>query len=935
MGTNSESLLSLPRLNYRDALFVLFLALITVAFHPAIAFRASIPFDEDSLLFFYPLRALHQNSEVGFWDPYLFCGFPREANPQSQIGYPPNLLFEFLPVAVGYGWLLVGHLFWGGLGVYIFLRGFRLSSASSFFGALAFLLSTYWRCKITNLGLLEGASWVPWLVYFYLYALENRKWLLGFLSAIPFSFTVWVGVPHTVIYAGILLLLLTLAYAIQRPKHWLFYLLLLSAVSLATVLMTTGIWYPALLYAPESYRGTLDLSNALAGSIGITDIWKVFLGGLSQPDISRCDPWEGTLYLGVTALFMLPLGWVNMPRRLRFILLLPIAVAILFTLGEQGGLFVWLYRWVPGWSTINMPNRSLLMAAVTLPVFTAFGLEWWLRERQPGKTIPLTLGFVALLALGIFIWGWNRNPWVAQSMVYSAMTDIFHPDTIFSTQWAAFNLCLWLSVTAMVLLPWSLQKIRAELLVAALCLLLIGQSAQYSQRLFLQTTPPDYFSTPKTVETLKTALAESPGRVCGYAPFIDTGSDVRLRFNRPVMMHRLPEVDRVQEIQGYDPLMPRRYVELIRAWAGQSTATDELRTLRLKELPSALLSFLGVQYVVGYPTQESVFTGSFELAQPDRIVSPMKTPKVVDRVRFRWMAAGAMSAPQALEAGRAAVMSGTQTVQEFPIRFGMEIANYILESENRNALHRPAPEYRWFPIPTLGGYTSVRQYIATYPLNPPAEIDRIAIDWRLAGATLSIREIDVQSPLGSEFTLVSDVGELPVYRISGKASPVYLARQAIRYRLVDEIVEKLKRREPDDEIPVFLEENQSLAFDSPPVEFGRAEPVKMEYTRPHSDKMRVRFRSPYDGIMVIQENYSPFWGAILDGEKVEILRANHAFMAVPVSAGEHELIVEYKPKAFYMGWSVGGAAWMAVLIWVGMALRSHWLAEQMQESQAL
>src|SRR5690606_13374253 len=137
-----------------------------------------------------------------------------------------------------------------------------------------------------------------------------------------------------------------------------------------------------------------------------------------------------------------------------------------------------------------------------------------------------------------------------------------------------------------------------------LCILLIAQSAQYTQRLFLQTTPATWYAMPRTAQVVQERLEDQFGRVCGYAPLIDADSDVRMEYIKPVLMHRLPEVYRFSEIQGYDPMIPRAYAELLRAWGGQSAAVDPLRKLRLANLPGKMLDFLGVRYVVGYPNQE-------------------------------------------------------------------------------------------------------------------------------------------------------------------------------------------------------------------------------------------------------------------------------------------------------------------------------------------
>ena len=97
--------------------------------------------------------------------------------------------------------------------MYWLLRGLRLTPEAAFFGALVFALSTFWRCKITNLGLLEGISWIPGLLFYLLLSLETGSWVARLTAGLLFSLVVLAGVPHTVIYTFILLLLVTLGYS--------------------------------------------------------------------------------------------------------------------------------------------------------------------------------------------------------------------------------------------------------------------------------------------------------------------------------------------------------------------------------------------------------------------------------------------------------------------------------------------------------------------------------------------------------------------------------------------------------------------------------------------------------------------------------------------------------------------------------------------------
>lgn len=204
--------IGIPSLKTTDLLSVTVLLVITVLLQPTIALQQEIPLDSDSILFFYPLRALHSDDSVGFWNPYLFCGFPRDANPQSQLLYPPNLIFQFVSTQMGYAMLLIGHLWLGAMLMYMLLRCCGLQWMISLFGATVFLASTFWQCKITNLGLLEGIAWIPGILLCLMASIQHQSYRMASAVSVFLALMMLAGVPHTFVYCQILILIIMAAY---------------------------------------------------------------------------------------------------------------------------------------------------------------------------------------------------------------------------------------------------------------------------------------------------------------------------------------------------------------------------------------------------------------------------------------------------------------------------------------------------------------------------------------------------------------------------------------------------------------------------------------------------------------------------------------------------------------------------------------------------
>ena len=71
------------------------------------------------------------------------------------------------------------------------------------------------------------------------------------------------------------------------------------------------------------------------------------------------------------------------------------------------------------------------------------------------------------------------------------------------------------------------------------------------------------------------------------------------------------------------------------------------------------------------------------------------------------------------------------------------------------------------------------------------------------------------------------------------------------------------------------------------------------------------------GYLVLAYSYYPGWRATVDGQLTELLPANYAFMALPMDAGEHHVVLNYQPVSFMLGAAV---SFLSVLATVGIAV---------------
>jgi hypothetical protein len=82
------------------------------------------------------------------------------------------------------------------------------------------------------------------------------------------------------------------------------------------------------------------------------------------------------------------------------------------------------------------------------------------------------------------------------------------------------------------------------------------------------------------------------------------------------------------------------------------------------------------------------------------------------------------------------------------------------------------------------------------------------------------------------------------------------------------------------------------------------------------DGSALRMEASMDapGWMVVSETAWPGWRAYVDGRRVRTARANRAFLAIYVPAGQHEIRLRYLPQSFVVGRTISVAVALCLLI---------------------
>jgi hypothetical protein len=84
------------------------------------------------------------------------------------------------------------------------------------------------------------------------------------------------------------------------------------------------------------------------------------------------------------------------------------------------------------------------------------------------------------------------------------------------------------------------------------------------------------------------------------------------------------------------------------------------------------------------------------------------------------------------------------------------------------------------------------------------------------------------------------------------------------------------------------------------------------------NRIQVKVKANDDGWLVLSDTWSPGWMATIDGERVDLYRANYLFKAVHIPIGEHTVKFIYRPLSFIVGGTLSlfSCLFLGAFLWI-------------------
>ena len=599
----------------------------------------------DQVFEFYPwqhfIRAELASSRLPLWNlplwnPYVNSGHPLLANAQSAPFDPFNLIALLWPLNKSFVVLAFLRLLCAGTFMLLLALALGLSRFAAY---LAMVVFTFALPQVVWL-LYPKASvlvWLPAILYFSLRVMRTGKWRAVAMLGLVMAAQLVGGHPETVLYSALLWLLFS--------GYWLWLeargggqgtirrtLLQLAAAGLLGLGLSAIQWLPVAEALLQSEILAARSQGALTWQTVLWQ-WQQWLAALTllMPNFfgnpRHQDYWfpysnytEQTLYVGVLPLALALLVYFvkgefvrGNGRQVAFFATLAV-ISLGLALRLPG--FPLLAE-LPGLSVTNVARlRSLYMLTVAL--LAGYGLDYMRQslfendQAQPRylmwlNRILVALGIVAA-AIALSAFGvvtrfqmqlvemgraqanaaqgnpfFFRTPAEYMTLAQVRVTQMlasFHP-----TNWTMYlPLILALIMVVVSLIAWRMirqPQRRAQVLSVAIVALTVGELWLVGLDYNPTIAPENVYPTPALVESL---LRDDPPRPS--APYRVMGLDLALVPNTSMIFG-------LEDIRGYDPIAPRRYMALMSRLSG---AVRVGHHLLFTQAAAPMLDFLNVRY---------------------------------------------------------------------------------------------------------------------------------------------------------------------------------------------------------------------------------------------------------------------------------------------------------------------------------------------------
>jgi hypothetical protein len=571
-------------------------------------------FGSDFVSYFYPLKKfiyqhLHIHGSLPLWNVHQFSGTPVSGNIQASMFYPLGFLFYLIPPEQAYGYTIMLHCALAAVFMYIFAHSLPMTKVGASISALMFSYNGFFMGHVFagHLTFVQSYIWIP-LVFLHL---KNFVVSLRIKDAVLCGVLLGIqllgGFPQIVFYTVLAILLLG-GYHVgkaaregqrEKTKNLIGGILIIGVFSMALAAIQV---LPTYQFSQLSTRsGGVSYEFATIDSFDpvnfitflIPNFFGTPLNGSYWKSAEVWQFWELCAYVGIGPLLLICFLEKNAStRHIRPFFVLLTLLSLFLALGRYNPLYRFIH-YLPGFNHFRVPAQILYLYVFSMSVLSGMGLDILSRSRSYSPYYKL-LVLVAALFFAVLIILLSVSPASFFQYVFMVASPpeitLEHIARVYETLRLSLFTTAGFFVLFIVLIHLGCKRVIGSTpLISALLLVTVADLWCFAHPLVRNSNPEP--------SPGKSALLQSlaPGKEA----FRVVTDDSLYRPNDGLLYG-------YHDIQGYDPLILKRYLEYINKSQNMNTPPDAVNVQYVRNLNNPLIKMLNVKYAISNGT--GVFT---------------------------------------------------------------------------------------------------------------------------------------------------------------------------------------------------------------------------------------------------------------------------------------------------------------------------------------
>ncbi|OGG08399.1 hypothetical protein A2154_02760 [Candidatus Gottesmanbacteria bacterium RBG_16_43_7] len=324
-----------------------------------------------------------QSLKLPLWNPYNFSGTTHLANNQTAVFYPLNLIYLFLPIHIAWTILIILQPLLAFLFVYLYLRNLKISVLGSVLSSLSWGFSLYMSAFLEYNTIGHTILWLPLILFAAdTYIQKQKPVYLIFVFA---GLTSAGLAGHLQVFGTLLvfsIIYISITTKINAEKIQIKSLVPVLIVILLSITALSVQMLPTLELIKNSARSNYPESMFVNEFLmAPQQLIVTFAPDYFGNPVSRNYALTGSypmraIYAGMIPTILALLAVIGLWKKVKLIQFLSILAAIILFLTVRHPLSPFLYRLNLPFYTQSAPGNMFFLLVFFISVLSGFGFDW-------------------------------------------------------------------------------------------------------------------------------------------------------------------------------------------------------------------------------------------------------------------------------------------------------------------------------------------------------------------------------------------------------------------------------------------------------------------------------------------------------------------------------------------------------------------------------